>query len=154
MGNTHSAASCTRPDVAKELLRYAETGDVHGLKGVLEEEARLVLHYSVFGGNSAWHKAAKGGHAAVLDILEAAVLKQYELDTKDISEILKPSVLRLGSNGADVVTRLINKSNVKGLTPLMLACAGKHTEVVAWLIKHGEPSAAALGRVCCSFGCL
>lgn len=137
MGNTQSAVICRRPDAAKELLRAAEAGDVQALDSTLQADVRLLFHYSVFGGNSAWHKAAKGGHAAVLDALEAAVQRQYEQDSKDLNEILKPSVLRLGTSAADVVTRLINKSNVKGFTPLMLACSGHHTEVVSWLIKHG-----------------
>jgi ankyrin repeat protein len=154
MGNTHSAVICRRPDSAKDLLRAAEAGDVQALKTLLCSDARLLLHYSVFGGNSAWHKAAKGGHAAVLEALEAAVQRHYEQDNKDLTEILKPSVLRMGTTAADVVARLVNKSNVKGFTPLMLACSGNHTEVVAWLIKHGalgRPSACLAGH--CSSQC-
>lgn len=138
MGNTHSAVICRR-DSHKELLRAAEAGDAQVLNSLLRSDARLLFHYSVFGGNSAWHKAAKGGHAAVLEALEAAVQRHYEQDNKDLNEILKPSVLRIGTTAADVVARLVNKSNVKGFTPLMLACSGNHTEVVAWLIKHGAP---------------
>lgn len=138
MGNTQSAVtSCGRPDVAKELLRGAEAGDVQVISSMLESDGRLLLHYSVFGGNSVWHKAAKGGHAALLEALELAVKKQYEQDNKDVYEVLKPSITRLGSSAAEAVTRLINKANVKGFTPLMLACSGNHTEAVAWLIKHG-----------------
>lgn len=149
MGNAHSAVgSCRRPDAAKELLRAAEAGDVHALNSMLQSDSRLLFHYSVFGGNSAWHKAAKGGHAAVLEALEAAVQRQYEHDNKDLAEVLKPTVLRLGTTPADVVTRLVNKSNVKGCTPLMLACSGNHTEVVSWLIKHG----AQHRGLCCGLG--
>lgn len=138
MGNTQSAVtSCGRPDVAKELLRAAEAGDVQVISSMLQADGRLLLHYSVFGGNSVWHKAAKGGHAALLEALELAVKKQYEQDNKDVYEVLKPSITRLGSSAAEAVTRLINKANVKGFTPLMLACSGNHTEAVAWLIKHG-----------------
>lgn len=149
MGNAHSAVgSCRRPDAAKELLCAAEAGDVHALNSMLQSDSRLLFHYSVFGGNSAWHKAAKGGHAAVLEALEAAVQRQYEHDNKDLAEVLKPTVLRLGTTPADVVTRLVNKSNVKGCTPLMLACSGNHTEVVSWLIKHG----AQHRSLCCGLG--
>lgn len=139
MGNIYStAAGCRGPDVAKELLKHAAAGDVDALNSVLDDNSRLVSHYSVFGGNSAWHKAAKSGNVPVLEALEAAVLRQYELGSKDLSETLsKPGVLRLGSSGPDAVTRLINKSNIKGFTPLMLACSGSHTAAVSWLIKHG-----------------
>lgn len=73
----------------------------------------------------------------MLEALDAEIDRQYAQDNKDLTEVLKPSVLRLGTSAADVVTRLINKSNVKGFTPLMLACSGGHTDVVVWLIKHG-----------------
>jgi ankyrin repeat protein len=139
MGNSHSAAVVfSRPDVAKELLRAAEAGDVPALSSLVEGDWRLLFHASVFGGNSAWHKAAKGGQASVLEALAASLHEQYQQDTKDLVETLKPRVLRLGDSPVDVITRIINKSNVKGLTPLMLACSGNHTEAVAWLIKHGE----------------
>jgi ankyrin repeat protein len=84
----------------------------------------------------------------VLEALEAAVQRQYEHDNKDLAEVLKPTVMRLGTTPADVVTRLLNKSNVKGCTPLMLACSGSHTEAVSWLIKHG----AQHSRPCCWSG--
>jgi ankyrin repeat protein len=143
MGNIHSAAvgsSCTRADTVKACLRCAESGDVAELGLILDADVRYVLHSSVFGGNSAWHKAAKGGRADALEALRAAVLAQYELDSKDVSEaaVVRPALLRLGSSGADAIARLINKPNIKGLTPLMLACTGGHTECAAWLIGHGE----------------
>lgn len=146
MGNVHSASSCGRPDTAKELLRAAEAGDVQAITSMLQADSRLLFHYSVFGGNSVWHKASKGGHAAVLEALEQAVKQQYEHDNKDLHEVLRPSIMRLGASAADVVTRLINKANVKGFTPLMLACSGNHTEAVAFLVKRGT----SWGWLCCA----
>jgi hypothetical protein len=87
----------------------------------------------------------------VLEALDAEIHRQYAQDNKDLTEVLKPGVLRLGTSAADVVTRLINKSNVKGFTPLMLACSGGHTDVVAWLIKHGASWAASCLHYATSF---
>lgn len=117
MGNLQSAHfKCTsgRQDLAKEVLRCAEAGDVQELGVILDTDVRYVLHSSVFGGNTAWHKAAKAGRADVLEALRAAVLRQYERDSKDLTEATRPSMLRLGSSAADAVTRLINKANMKG----------------------------------------
>lgn len=153
MGNVQSAAGCVvlaggRSDATKALLRCAEAGDVVELGALLECDARGVLHSSVFGGNTAWHKAAKGGRADVLEALRGAVLRQYERDSKDVAAEPpgRPSVLRLGGSAGDAVARLINKANMKGCTPLMLAAAGGHTDAAAWLIKHGARRRGSLTR--------
>lgn len=144
MGNIQSAATCVvsarRSEATKALLRCAEAGDVAELGALLDSDARGVLLSSVFGGNTAWHKAAKAGRVDVLEALKAAVLQQYARDSKDVAAeavAARPSVLRLGGSAVDAVARLINKGNMKGCTPLMLACSGAHTDAVAWLIQHG-----------------
>lgn len=143
MGN--SVSHCTpvnrRTDPGKELLRCAEAGDTQLLSLILNGDARYLLHSSVFGGNTAWHKAAKAGKLEVLEAMEQLITKQFEgqqdVCCKDISD-LRLVILRLGSNPLDITRRLINRANLKGVTPLMLACMGGHTNVVAWLLKHGE----------------
>jgi ankyrin repeat protein len=55
------------------------------------------------------------------------------------------SVLKLGGSAADAVRRLINKPNTKGTTPLILACAGGHTDAAAWLIRHGARHTSRAG---------
>eukprot|EP00775_Hariotina_reticulata_P011021 gene11021-11175_t len=142
MGN--SVSHCTsvnrRTDPGKELLRCAEAGDTQLLSLILNGDARYLLHSSVFGGNTAWHKAAKAGKLEVLEAMEQLITKQFEgqqdVSCKDISD-LRLVILRLGSNSLDITRRLINRANLKGVTPLMLACMGGHTNVVAWLLKHG-----------------
>lgn len=143
MGNTgsHCTAVYWRTDSGKELLRCAEAGDTQLLSLILNGDARFLLHSSVFGGNTAWHKAAKAGKLEVLEAMEQLILKQFEaqpdVSSKDISD-LRLVILRLGSNPKDIIRRLINRANLKGVTPLMLACMGGHTSVVAWLLNHGE----------------
>jgi hypothetical protein len=146
MGNTvsgHAAVNgssiSTRvADPGKELLRSAEQGEASIVTWILASDVHYLSHSSVFGGNTAWHKAAKAGRVEVLEAMEQVVQQQFAVPTKHPRELIAPYRLaRLGSSAADVVARLINKANLKGITPLMLACAGCHTDAVAWLLKHG-----------------
>lgn len=145
MGNTVSApprsvsSSCSSSssrlaDPGKELLRCAEQGDTGLVAWILACDAHYLAHSSVFGGNTAWHKAAKTGRLEVFEAMERVVTQQFQSCKGDG----RYGLIRLGPNPAEVIKRLINKSNLKGITPLMLACAGCHTETVAWLLKHGE----------------
>eukprot|EP00882_Tetradesmus_deserticola_P015853 GHRQ01016904.1.p1 GENE.GHRQ01016904.1~~GHRQ01016904.1.p1 ORF type:complete len:297 (+),score=82.60 GHRQ01016904.1:1276-2166(+) len=146
MGNTVSAYGCgggssvqaRGTDQGKELLRSAEQGDASVVAWILASDAHYLSHSSVFGGNSAWHKAAKAGRIQVLEALERVVQLQFAVSCKDPLEVTAPCRLaRLGRSAAEVITRMVNKANLKGTTPLMLACAGCHTDAVAWLLKHG-----------------
>jgi hypothetical protein len=147
MGNTasgHATAggssmSARVADPGKELLRSAEQGEASIVAWILASDAHYLSHSSVFGGNTAWHKAAKAGRVEVLEAMEQVVQQQFTAHTRHPRELMAPYKLaRLGSSAADVLARLVNKANLKGITPLMLACAGCHTDVVAWLLKHGE----------------
>ncbi|WIA09414.1 hypothetical protein OEZ85_008819 [Tetradesmus obliquus] len=146
MGNTasaHAAAggssmSARIADPGKELLRSAEQGEANVVAWILATDVHYLSHSSVFGGNTAWHKAAKAGRVEVLEAMEQVVQEQFTMASKPSRELMPPYRLaRLGSSTADVLARLVNKANLKGITPLMLACAGCHTDVVAWLLKHG-----------------
>jgi ankyrin repeat protein len=146
MGNTASAHTCANSnsaqarvaDPGKELLRSAEQGEASVVAWILASDAHYLSHSSVFGGNTAWHKAAKAGRVEVFEAMERVVQQQFTVSCRHSREVLAPYRLaRLGSSAAEVVGRLINKANLKGITPLMLACAGAHTDAVAWLLKHG-----------------
>lgn len=158
MGNAASAAAggCApsvvgrRADPAKELLRLAEAGDASSACSILVVDARYLTHASVFGGNTAWHKAAKAGRVAVLDAMAGLITRHFDgaapaPASKDVGGEQRACMLRLGVSARDVIKRLINKPNLKGATPLMLACAGCHTDAVAWLLKHGAARSASSG---------
>lgn len=139
MGNSHSGTRVPLQlaDPGKELLRCAERGDANVVSLIIACNPGFLSHSSVFGGNTIWHKAAKAGRVEVFEAIEHALKQAYETTSKDLSTS-SCSIRRLGSSSSDVIKRVINKPNLKGVTPLMLACAGSHTEAVAWLLKHGE----------------
>eukprot|EP00878_Enallax_costatus_P026426 GHUV01028358.1.p1 GENE.GHUV01028358.1~~GHUV01028358.1.p1 ORF type:complete len:196 (+),score=53.56 GHUV01028358.1:349-936(+) len=139
MGNSQSSGmpALQLSDPGKELLKSAERGETNVVALAIACNPLYLSHTSVFGGNTMWHKAAKTGKVEIFEALEQVLKQAFELEAKDLSNS-RGSIRRLGSSSADVIRRMVNKANLKGVTPLMLACAGSHTEAVAWLLKNGE----------------
>lgn len=134
MGN---GVSCFYPE-GRELLRVAESGDVSEVKGVLTTDIALTRYRTLTMGNTAWHKAAKGGRLEVLmemtTMLEAALLRQGKsVDAKDPARVL----WRLGASTKQVIAKLVNQRNHRGQTPLMVACAEGHDGCVRFLAECG-----------------
>eukprot|EP00878_Enallax_costatus_P006030 GHUV01006325.1.p1 GENE.GHUV01006325.1~~GHUV01006325.1.p1 ORF type:complete len:761 (+),score=270.63 GHUV01006325.1:349-2631(+) len=138
MGNSQSSGmpALQLSDPGKELLKSAERGETNVVALAIACNPLYLSHTSVFGGNTMWHKAAKTGKVEIFEALEQVLKQAFELEAKDLSNS-RGSIRRLGSSSADVIRRMVNKANLKGVTPLMLACAGSHTEAVAWLLKNG-----------------
>lgn len=153
MGNTQSSAGLPLhlADHGKELLKCAERGDTNIVTLIVGCNPQALSHSSVFGGNTVWHKAAKTGKVAVFEAMELVLQQAYEISSKDLSSS-RVGLRRLGDSSSDVIKRVINKANMKGITPLMLACAGSHTEAVAWLLKHGKLCLRFGYKLCLGFG--
>lgn len=148
MGNSQSVTRLQLQlvDPGKELLRCAEQGNTSGMMPVVACNLQYLSHSSVFGGNTIWHKAAKSGKVQVFEALEHILTQAFQLsqESKDLTD-KRFGIRRLGSSAQDAIKRIINKPNLKGMTPLMLACIGSHTEAVAWLLKHGRLWNASIG---------
>lgn len=71
--------------------------------------------------NTYWHAAARRGHAEALDLLIATARDHPELT----------------AGGAETLPKLLNATNAKGQTPLMLACEGGHEKCVHSLVTAG-----------------
>jgi ankyrin repeat protein len=165
MGNTISC-SCQGPlgRDPRVLVHSAEAGALSAVAAIVAAHPQQLVNSTVFGCNTAWHKAAKAGHVAVLEELAAAVARHWAAAQcasagaatpkagGDVQRSLPGScpphstdrsrqrtcpLMHLGSTAEAIVTRLINRGNAKGSTPLMLASSGGHTDAVSWLLKHG-----------------
>lgn len=81
------------------------------------------------GGQTAWHIAARDGHADVLRSMAAAIREMNPQQLKLLS--------RSGDTADDVIRQLAGAGDSKSLTPLHLACIKGHAEAAAVLMKFG-----------------
>lgn len=82
------------------------------------------------GGQSPWHLAARDGHADVLAAMG------------DVVKSASPAVLRSvgfheDTSMEDALARAVQQPDVKGLTPLHMACIKGRTEAAEVLMKLG-----------------
>jgi hypothetical protein len=136
MGNNQSACG-TRVET-REVLRAAEEGDMVWLGEFVLRDINSLRIRSACGGNSAWHKAAKGSQLDVIKTM-AGVIQGYfdNPQSKDLADE-RYQLLRIGATAKDVIKHLINVPNFKGVTPLMHAAGRGNVELVQWLLSYGK----------------
>jgi ankyrin repeat protein len=90
---------------------------------------------------SPWHLAAYRGHVSVLKVLVDVVLH-----VQDVPMLLTSTLGRMFSmppTAERLLKMFLQQGCRGGVTPLMLAARGGHTEAVAYLLSIGERSAHA-----------
>lgn len=93
---------------------------------------------STCGGNSAWHKAAKGSQLDVIKHMAEVIQRYFDNpQSKDLADE-RYQLLRMGATAKDVIKHLINVPNFKGVTPLMHAASRGNSELVQWLLAYGK----------------
>eukprot|EP00879_Flechtneria_rotunda_P022960 GHRR01024269.1.p1 GENE.GHRR01024269.1~~GHRR01024269.1.p1 ORF type:complete len:134 (+),score=40.55 GHRR01024269.1:106-507(+) len=111
------------------LLEAARSNDVATAVGVLEKQPRLAYRAQQWGGQTAWHLAAKEGHAGVLQGMAATILQLSLAQLKQLS--------KHGSTANEVITSMVQQQDSKCLAPLHLACIKGRSEAAAVLMQLG-----------------
>ncbi|GLC44208.1 hypothetical protein PLESTB_000753100 [Pleodorina starrii] len=120
MGNFVSTADAAfTPSDAFFLCEAARTGAVDIVRLFLRKNFALVSATNASDKNTPWHVAAAAGHDVIVRVL---------IDTTRANAV---------SNNFDPISKVINKQNAKGQTPLMLACGGGHSVCVRLLLESG-----------------
>ena len=101
----------------------------------LRDINRLILR-SKCGGNSAWHKAAKGSQLDVIKNMAEFIQRCF--DSPQTKDPARDQLLRIGSTAKYVIKQLINVPNYKGVIPLMHAAGRGNAELVQWLLTYGK----------------
>ncbi|KAG2490402.1 hypothetical protein HYH03_011202 [Edaphochlamys debaryana] len=121
MGNYTSSAGTSSgftPSDAFFLTEATRSGSLDIIRLFLKKNPALV--YAANPDKSTpWHVASASGHDVVLRVL---------IDTARAQAL---------SNTFDPLSKVINKQNDKGQTPLMLACGGGHSVCVRLLLESG-----------------
>ena len=148
MGNNQSA--CGTRIETREVLRAAEEGNMAWLGEFVLRDINSLRIRSTCGGNSAWHKAAKGSQLDVIKNM-ADLLQRYfdSPQTKDLADE-RYQLTRIGSTAKDVIKQLINVPNFKGVTPLMHAAGRGNSELVHWLLSYGKHLSQDKQSLACS----
>lgn len=100
-------------------------------------DARALTHKSRSGGNTAWHKAAKAGDLLELKAMVHSTARHFD-SAQDHIDRSAAQLVKLGATAQGITERLVNQANIKGLTPLMLACRHGWSHVAEFLLAHGE----------------
>ncbi|KAI8474933.1 MAG: ankyrin repeat-containing domain protein [Monoraphidium minutum] len=136
-------SSCGVTTEGRQLLREVEEGAVAIVDARLKHNLGFVYWSTFSGGNTIWHKAAKAGQLGTLKAMARAVASAYDTP-KDTQEAchqpqarLSLVLVKVGANSKEALKRLVNLVNFKRCTPLMLAAARGHADVVSWLLEQG-----------------
>lgn len=102
--------------------------------------AAELLHYTTVsvGGQTAWHIAAKEGHADVLRSMAEAIRAMDPQQLKLLS--------KYGSAADAIIRTMAGEQDSKMLTPLHLACIKGHAEAAQVLMSHGINPFAMVSR--------
>ncbi|EFJ51793.1 hypothetical protein VOLCADRAFT_87318 [Volvox carteri f. nagariensis] len=120
MGNfVSTTGGAFTPSDAFFLCEATRTGSLDIVRLFLKKNPALVYATDASEKSTPWHVAAAAGHDVVVRVL---------IDTTRANSL---------SNNFDPVSKVINKQNAKGQTPLMLACGGGHSICVRLLLESG-----------------
>ncbi|KXZ42992.1 hypothetical protein GPECTOR_108g187 [Gonium pectorale] len=120
MGNYTSVAHEEfTPSDSFFLSEATRNGSLDIVRLFLKKNPALVYATSKSDGSTPWHVAAASGHELVLRVL---------IDTTRANAV---------SNNFSPLTKVINKQNAAGQTPLMLACGGGFSVCVRLLLESG-----------------
>uniref|UniRef100_A0A383W9G5 RING-type domain-containing protein n=1 Tax=Tetradesmus obliquus TaxID=3088 RepID=A0A383W9G5_TETOB len=121
------ACLCGQGDSSR-LLDAAKHGDVQAAVSAIQRKPKAA-HAQQWGGETAWHLAAKEGHTAVLQAMADAIRSLPALQLKQLS--------RFGSSADEIITRLAQEEDAKSLTPLHLACIKGRAAAAGVLMSFG-----------------
>lgn len=96
-----------------------------------------VHHCEHTGGQSAWHVAAREGHAETLLAMADGLRAADAAALKPLAEI--------GTTAEGLIEYMVQTPDAKGLTPLHLACIRGHAAVTDALMKLGANPFAQVG---------
>lgn len=125
---------------SRDFLKKVEQGQHAEVSLLLAQNpARLLAFGTLTMGNTAWHKAAKYGHLDILEEMVAVIGKEvsYAKDVEQNDFSGMSELCKYGLTVKDITTRLVNRVNYRGQTPLMLAVESGHPDVVEHLLTHG-----------------
>lgn len=130
----HSSTVTCKPDSNKTFTHMARPILYRGCVALLFYHPLLcctVVHLSCTGGQTAWHIAARDGHADVLTAMADSI------KATDLSVLRSMWGTDLGETTDDILESLVQYQDTKGLSPLHLACIKGKTAAVDVLMKLG-----------------
>ena len=117
------------------FLEAVEQDNCGKVESMLQMRPLLLKDQSLTSKGTAWHTAARLGHAEVLKVMAAAVLKAGNAER--LSSGVR-CLLAMPTSAASLLLTYVNQPSRKGYTPLMLAAGGGHDKCVSFLLSLGE----------------
>ncbi len=119
-----------------------EAGKEDIVRRLIGQDIKLLKRKTLAARMTPWHMAAFWGHASILKALVDLLLNSGE----DTPTLLTSSLRRIVSGRSSpeqLLKVFLHQRSRGGITPLMLAARGGHTEAVAYLLSIGERKGGA-----------